>query len=68
MIEPNYLLIESGDFMDPGEICIVWYARSQIRERVLSGNDADEFMERYRAAPDEEHRGLVMAHMVENFQ
>lgn len=63
----RFVLIEKSDFLLPGDICIAWYERSDARERVLSGDKADEFMERYRAAPDKEHKAMLMAEAVGAF-
>lgn len=63
----NFYLKENCDQLSPGEICISWYVgASAIAEmKILSGNQADEFLERYRAAPDPETKELVMLHAIE---
>lgn len=55
---------EHCDLLLPGEIAITWYEGCNSREMVLSGNEADDFLERYRAAPDQEHKDLVALHMI----
>jgi hypothetical protein len=61
-------LREHCDLLLPGEIAITWYQGPNSRELVLSGNQADDFLEKYRAAPDPETKELVMLRMVEVHQ
>lgn len=58
-------LREHCDLLLPGEIAITWYQGPNARELVMGGNQADEFLERYRAAPDPETKELVMLHAIE---
>ncbi|HEX2654500.1 MAG TPA: hypothetical protein VHN11_12710 [Xanthobacteraceae bacterium] len=62
----NIYIMENCDLLQPGEICISWYigAEATPHERIISGNEADDFLERYRAAPDQEHKDLVALHMI----
>lgn len=58
-------MIEKPGFLPAGSIELRYFrdpstAASEYAH-VITGNDADDFLERYRAAPDEEARQLVMA-------
>ena len=44
----------------PGTVAIHWHGPSGKHELLISGNDADDLLERYRSAPDSEHKDLVL--------
>lgn len=44
----------------PGTIAIRWRSADGYHELLISGNDADDLIERYRASPDSEHKDLVL--------
>lgn len=55
---PTYTIIENTGI--PGSIFVRWPGG----EFTVIGNAADDLVERYRAAPDEETRQLVLAEAV----
>lgn len=54
----------SGAYIDesaPGVVEIKFRWAANVGPTIiLHGNDADDFMERYRGAPDSEHKDLVL--------
>lgn len=53
-------LVERGGYLPPGCIEIRYIGAEGEQAHVICANAADDFMERYRAAPDDETRQLVM--------
>lgn len=49
----------------PGTIAIHWRGADGSHEVLLSGNDADDFMERYRAADEFQARATLLRSEIE---
>lgn len=60
----NCRLIETPGFVPPGCIEIRWSGAGGEHALVIPGNRADDFMERYRSAPDPEAKEHVMIHEI----
>jgi len=62
----KYRLIESAWYLRPGQVAVWVYRCNDWHEvRRANGNCADDLMERYRSAPDEEHRQMILRAAVE---
>lgn len=57
-------LIEDSGYAPPGSVEIRWLGDGGGHSLFLLGNDADDFMERYRAAKDAESKNLVLIHEI----
>jgi hypothetical protein len=53
-------LEEAPRYAEPGTIALHWYGGEGKHILVLSGNDADDFMEQYRATETFADRHLLM--------
>lgn len=60
----NPRLVEHSGYAPPGSVEIRWIGNGGGHSIFLLGNDADDFMERYRACPDHEARDLVLIHEI----
>lgn len=49
----------------PGTIRIGWAKKGGFGQSLIWGEAADDLMERYRSAPDEEHRQMILRAAVE---
>lgn len=48
----------------PGSIILEWQGPAGKDYYVMIGNSADDFLEHYRAAPDDEARDLIMQYEI----
>jgi hypothetical protein len=62
--QPYYRVDLAPADCPPGTIEIFWRGCFTECSMVLSGNDADDFLEKLRACPDEETRDLVFIHAI----
>jgi hypothetical protein len=53
------------EYPAPGAVRITWARKGAFGHSLIWGEKADDLLERLRAAPDEEHRQLILQHEVE---
>jgi hypothetical protein len=54
------------EYSHPGAVTIRWARKGAFGQSIIWGEKADDLLERLRAAPDEEHRQLILKHEVES--
>jgi hypothetical protein len=64
MIESPRLICAAPD-IEPGSIKIAWTPDTLPCSLTLKGNDADNALERFRSAPDERARALLLVSVIE---
>lgn len=57
-------LVDEPGFLPPGCIELRYIGREGEKSFIIHANEADDFMEHYRAAPDQEAREHLMIHEI----
>jgi hypothetical protein len=59
-------LVCASPDLDPGTIRVDWLCNGLPGSLTLGGNDADNALEQFRAAPDDKARALLLASLIQN--